>query len=135
MITQGRTEASSSSPPIEDQGGWVDLLSEREAKQHLLVSCFTSIDARCQGPLGVQEISVALKLKLPLGGDGSRSGTDRPRTLSEVENVMEFLVRMDELVWRRSEHGSDHGVFDSRNISALEERIRLWEKVARGPCS
>lgn len=47
MITQGRTEASSSSPPIEDQGGWVDLLSEREAKQHLLVSCFTSIDARC----------------------------------------------------------------------------------------
>lgn len=48
---------------------------------------------------------------------------------------MEFLVKMDELVWRRSEHGADHGVFDQRNVSAVEERVRLWERIARGPCS
>lgn len=72
-----------------------------------------------------------MKLKLPLDDDpGSAPG--RPRTLGEVKNIVEFLVEMDELVWRRSEHGADRGVFDSKNISAVGERIRLWEKIARG---
>ena len=73
-------------------------------------------------------------MKLPLD-DGPGSASDRPRTLSEVKNVVEFLVGMDELVWRRSEYGADRGVFDSKNISAVEEHIRLWERVARGPSS
>ena len=39
---------------------------------------------------------------------------------------------MDELVWRRSEYGADRGVFDPENILAVEERVRLWERIARG---
>lgn len=84
---------------------------------------------------GMQEISDALKLKLPLDGGDSRSAVDRPRTLVEVKSVAEFLARMDELVWRRSEHGANRRVFDPENISAVEERVRLWEKIARGYCS
>lgn len=81
--------------------------------------------------MGIQEISDALRLELSPDSD-PRSATDRPRTLGEIKNVVEFLVKMDELVWRRSEYGADRGVFDSENILAVEERIRLWERVARG---
>lgn len=49
-----------------------------------------------------------------------------------MKKVVDFLVKMDELVWRRSEYGANRGVFDSENISAVEDRIKLWEKVARG---
>ncbi|KAF9651364.1 hypothetical protein BDM02DRAFT_861292 [Thelephora ganbajun] len=115
-LQQGHAEASVSPPPIEDPRQWVDLLSEREAKQLLL------------------EISGALKLKLPLDNDPGPVA-DRPRTLDEVKNVVEFLMKMDELVWRRSEYGADHGVFDSKNTSAVEERVRLWERIARGHCA
>lgn len=72
-----------------------------------------------------------MKLKLPLDGNQG-SVPDRPRTLGEVKNVVEFLEKMDELVWRRSEYGANRGVFDSKNILAVEDRIRLWEKIARG---
>lgn len=80
-------------------------------------------------PLYAQEVSDVL------GFDPRSTTSDLPRTLSELKNVMEFLVRMDELVWRRSVHGADHGVLDRRNISAMEERVRLWERIARGPRS
>ena len=82
-----------------------------------------------------QEISGALGLKLPPDNDGAGHAADRPRTLGEIKNVVEFLVRMDELVWRRSEYGANRGVFDPENASAVEDRIRLWEKIARGHCS
>lgn len=85
-------------------------------------------------PLCAQELSDALRLQLPLGGD-PRSATDQPRTLRDIKNIVEFVEKMDELVWRRSKHGADQGVFDPRNISAVEERVRLWERIARGPCS
>jgi len=113
---QRRSRTPASPASIDASGRWVDLLSEQEAKQLLL------------------EISDALKLKLPLDED-PRSATDQPRTLGEIKNVVEFLVKMDELVWRRSEHGANRGVFDSKNISAVEERIRLWEGIARGCCA
>jgi hypothetical protein len=71
-----------------------------------------------------------LRLKLPLGDDQSPA-PDRLGSLSEVQNVVEFVVKMDELVWRRSEHGANRGVFDAKNIRAVEERIRLWERIAR----
>ena len=75
-----------------------------------------------------------MRLKLPLD-DGPGSASDRPRTLGEVKNLVEFLVEMDELVWRRSEYGADRGVFDSKNISAVGEHIKLWDRVARGQSS
>lgn len=65
--------------------------------------------------------------------DDSPSSSSIDRALNQVGNVADFLVRMDELVWRRSEHGAEHGVFDVENISAVEERVRLWEGIARGP--
>ena len=84
----------------------------------------------------IQEISDGLRLKLPPPNKESRSATDRPRTLkNEIKNVVGFLVRMDELVWRRSEYGANREVFDPENISAVEERVRLWERVARDYCS
>jgi hypothetical protein len=48
-VPQGRThvqppQASTPSPSIEDPGRWVDILSEREAKQLLLVRLLTTID-------------------------------------------------------------------------------------------
>jgi hypothetical protein len=79
----------------------------------------------------IQEISNALGLKLPLDNDGARPAADRPRTLGEIKNVVEFLVRMDELVWRRSEYGGNRGVFDLENVLAVEDRIRLWERIGR----
>ena len=82
-----------------------------------------------------KEISNALKLKLPLDNGGSGSAPDQPRSLGEVKNVVDFLVRMDELVWRRSEYGANRGVFDPENVSAVEERVRLWERIARGHSS
>ena len=80
-----------------------------------------------------QEVSDVLGLKYPFDNDPRSAKADGPRTLSDVKNIMEFLARVDELVWRRSEHGADHGVCDPRNISAMEERVRLWERIARGP--
>ena len=74
-------------------------------------------------------------LKLPPDNGGERPAADRPRTLGEIKNVVEFLVRMDELVWRRSEYGANRGVFDPENALAVEDRIRLWERIARGYCS
>lgn len=85
-----------------------------------------------EDPLGIQEIFGALRMRVPLEND-PRSATDRPRTLSDIKNAVELLVRLDELVWRRSEHGADHGIFDARNILAVEEHIRLWERIARSP--
>lgn len=113
---QGSEDWKTSSSGSEGPGKWVDLISEKEAKQLLI------------------EISEALRLKVPPDSD-PRSATDGPRTLNDVKNVVEFLVRIDELVWRRSEYGSDHGVFDSKNILAVEERVRLWERIARGSSS
>lgn len=120
--SQGREGASSSLPPTkgQDTGQWVDSISEREAKELLL------------------EISEKLNLKLPRKTDPQstpRSATDRPRTLSDIRKAIEFLERIDELVWRRSEYDADLGVFDSKNIAAVEERVKLWERLARGPCS
>jgi len=130
-------DGSASSPfkLIKDPGRWVDLLSEQEAKQLLLVRYLAAIvDPLSKAILDLEEISDGLRQKLPPDND-PRSATDRPRALNEIKNVVEFLVRMDELVWHRSEHGADREVFDPENISAVEERVRLWENFARSYCS
>lgn len=43
VLQQTRTKASVSSPPIEEPGRWVDVLSEQEAKQLLLVRYLNTI--------------------------------------------------------------------------------------------
>jgi len=83
----------------------------------------------------MQEISDALGLEFPPNNDeATRPAVDRPRTLGEIKNAVEFLVRMDELAWRRSEYGANQGVFEPGNVSAVEDRIRLWERIARDNC-
>jgi len=83
----------------------------------------------------IQEISDVLGLKFPPdNGEDTRPAVDRPRTLGEIKNAVEFLVRMDELVWRRSEYGANQGVLEPENLLAVEDRIRLWERIARGHC-
>jgi len=117
---------------IQDRGLVYYRSARRNSSFWCVISRLLTVVAYSVGvALDAQEISDALKLRLPPDGD-PRSATDRPRTLSEVRNVVEFLVKMDELVWRRSEYGANRGVFDSKNILAVEDHIRLWERIARG---
>ncbi|KAH9960192.1 hypothetical protein BC827DRAFT_1268414 [Russula dissimulans] len=55
--------------------------------------------------------------------------------LSDVERAMQFLIRTDELVWRRSRYpnGPRAPVFSQRNVDALTERLTLWENIVRAP--
>jgi hypothetical protein len=58
---------------------------------------------------------------------------DRP----EWERAKQFLIRADELVWRRSRYpnGPTAPVFSQSNIDALIERLTLWENIVRAPAS
>ena len=54
---------------------------------------------------------------------------------SDMERAIRFLVRTDELVWRRSRYpnGPPAPVFSQSNIDALTERLFLWENIVRAP--
>jgi hypothetical protein len=48
---------------------------------------------------------------------------------------MEFLARIDELVWKRSMLANGDGpdlLYSRANTDALIERLALWEKTIRG---
>lgn len=60
-----------------------------------------------------------------------------PSSISSVQRALDFVVDTDELIWRRSLFGSIPGgpkalVFDAENMTALSERLVLWERVVRG---
>ncbi|KAI0299532.1 hypothetical protein BC826DRAFT_995082 [Russula brevipes] len=54
---------------------------------------------------------------------------------SDMERAIQFLIRTDELVWRRSRYpnGPPGPVFSQRNIDAITERLALWENIVRSP--
>lgn len=66
VIPQERAQAPASPPSTDDPGRWVDLLSEREAKQLLLVCCLTPI------------VSSSLKGRLYRLGNLRRAETEAP---------------------------------------------------------
>ena len=52
--------------------------------------------------------------------------------------ALDFVRRVDELVWRRStQHGAPWGaldpVYSHENVIALMDRLVLWESLVRGP--
>ncbi|KAI0298117.1 hypothetical protein B0F90DRAFT_828740 [Multifurca ochricompacta] len=62
-------------------------------------------------------------------------GTEVDR--SEAERAIQFLIRTDELVWRRSQYpnGPPAPVFSQSNIDAITQRLILWESIVRAPAS
>jgi hypothetical protein len=123
-------------------GGWISCRNRRRNNSSWWVTHTHPIAVTPNGvysntllppPIAcAQELSDALGMKYPFDNKPRSATDDGPRTLGDVKKIMEFLSRMDELVWRRSEHGADHGVCDPRNLSGMEERMRLWERIARG---
>ncbi|KAH7905322.1 hypothetical protein BJ138DRAFT_1118580 [Hygrophoropsis aurantiaca] len=56
-----------------------------------------------------------------------------PRSLEDIQRAINFLVAMDETVWRRGIEPNDNPyLFSEENVTALEKRIVLWEKTVRG---
>jgi len=54
---------------------------------------------------------------------------------SDLERTIQFVVRTDELVWRRSRYPNcpSAPVFSQSNLDALTERLSLWESIIRAP--
>jgi hypothetical protein len=86
--------------------------------------------------------SILRRLSLPpsclLDETNSESAiaSHRPANIAEVQRALNFVLRTDELVWRRSVYGSVRGgpsaaVFDAQNIDSLNDRLALWESIVR----
>lgn len=75
------------------------------------------------------------------------SNIDRPKSTT-TDSALTFIRNIDELVWRRSLFAKspaelavlaslpdcvrdNDDILDSRNLAALEERVRLWESIVR----
>jgi len=61
----------------------------------------------------------------------------RPAIISSIQRALNFVLCTDELIWRRSVYKPSRGgptaaVFDDQNLTALSERLTLWERVIRG---
>lgn len=57
-----------------------------------------------------------------------------PRSVDDIRSSMEFLARIDELVWKRSVPANGNGpelLYSRANTDALIDRLALWEKVIR----
>lgn len=58
-----------------------------------------------------------------------------PSSVDDIRSSMEFLARIDELVWKRSVPVDGDGpdlLYSRANTDALIERLALWEKTIRG---
>ncbi|KAH9060166.1 hypothetical protein EDB87DRAFT_636086 [Lactarius vividus] len=53
----------------------------------------------------------------------------------DTERAIQFLIRVDELVWRRSRYpnGPSAPVFSQDNVDAVTQRLTLWESIIRAP--
>ena len=70
--------------------------------------------------------------------DIRRDRTTSPTNLNDILHTMEFVQMVDSLVWRKSEKSQADAngktnVFREENLKALEDRIKLWERVVRNP--
>ncbi|KAG1794566.1 uncharacterized protein HD556DRAFT_1474660 [Suillus plorans] len=57
-----------------------------------------------------------------------------PSSVDDVRSSMEFLARIDELVWKRSVPMNGDGpdpLYSRANTDALVQRLALWEKIIR----
>jgi len=54
---------------------------------------------------------------------------------SDADRAVQFLIRTDELVWRRTRYpdGPPTPVFSQCNIDAIIQRLTLWESIVRAP--
>jgi hypothetical protein len=73
-------------------------------------------------------------------GDSSVLLTSSPpiHNLSDLKRAIDFLSRVDDLVWARSHHplahkGSFDVAFKEENVEALFQRLALWESIVRNP--
>jgi hypothetical protein len=63
----------------------------------------------------------------------------RPNNLNDIVRAMDFVRRLDLLVWKRSGRTSrgegtpEANLFSEENVKALEDRIQLWERAVRNP--
>lgn len=84
-----------------------------------------------------QALLSALSLPLSCLSADTIHGSDiQPTNIADIQRALTFLQRTDELVWRRSTRTSGIGgptaaVYDEKNITALMERLSLWEEVVR----
>jgi hypothetical protein len=117
-------------------------LTGDEARQTLAVgghTCHSSISSR---RLTFQ--SILHSLSPPLSGlsgeithEARLTAGQQPVNIAGIRHALNFVLRTDELIWRRSVYGSVRGgpttaVFDEQNLTALSERLSLWERVVRG---
>ncbi|KAG2114249.1 uncharacterized protein F5147DRAFT_20238 [Suillus discolor] len=57
-----------------------------------------------------------------------------PNSVDDIRSSMEFLARIDELVWKRSVPVNSDGpypLYSRANTDALVQRLVLWEKIIR----
>ncbi|KAG2069244.1 hypothetical protein BDR04DRAFT_713917 [Suillus decipiens] len=66
--------------------------------------------------------------------DGKGPLCPHPRSVDDIRSSMDFLARIDELVWKRSVPANGNGpelLYSRANTDALIDRLALWEKVIR----
>ncbi|KAG1726122.1 hypothetical protein EDD22DRAFT_447059 [Suillus occidentalis] len=100
----------------------ISSLSEYEAK-NILTGLITSLQ------LSPRSI-INLVSKFP-----DDPVSPHPSSLDDIRSSMEFLARVDELVWKRSVLATGDGpdlLYSRANTDALFERLALWEKTIRG---
>lgn len=84
-------------------------------------------------PRSAQAAQSNVQEAFAMGSSADSAPTKRDR--SDVERAIQFVVRTDELVWRRSRYpnGCPAPVFSQSNLDALTERLTLWESIIRAP--
>ncbi|KAF7974743.1 hypothetical protein HWV62_11319 [Athelia sp. TMB] len=109
--------SGTSNVPVE-----IAMLTEWEAKEALSnVLRALSLPASC-----LEENLVSL-------GASAHS----PNTIPDIQRAVSFTAETDELIWKRLKYnlipgaGPPAAVFDPQNISALQQRLSLWERIIR----
>lgn len=108
--------------PEFDQLEEISSLSESEAK-NILTALVTSLRL---SPRSVINLVSKFSDEGPV--------CPHPSSVDDIRSSMEFLARIDELVWRRSMLADDNGpdlLYSRANTDALIERLALWEKTIR----
>ena len=55
-------------------------------------------------------------------------------SLEEISRALDFVERIDEMVWRRTSFPMNPSlapIFSNSNIEALRVRLELWERMVR----
>ncbi|KDQ62092.1 hypothetical protein JAAARDRAFT_54113 [Jaapia argillacea MUCL 33604] len=65
-----------------------------------------------------------------------KEASQGPSDVSDVQRALDFVTRVDEIIWKRAKYpfvqGANTGeIFSEENLEALIDRITLWDKVVR----